>query len=140
MSHDQLPNQREQLTLGQLISELKRVKEQQTDTHGDQATVFYDFNRFTPTTGDSYRGYYEQFALGVSETHAFPGANLDELILHLEKECLGQVFHGWKGGEYVMKTDTPVWIANRGETTDVVPVGVRDLGYQIIIDTQHHEN
>lgn len=125
------------MTLGQLIKELKRTIDSEQPDKG----ILFDFGAAMPTTGDSYRGYYNQFALGYDATQQhFPGTPVTELVKHLEEDCLGKEFHGWKGGEYRMTDLTPVWIANRGETTSTVPVGVRDMGYFTLIDTQYHEH
>lgn len=50
---------KKQLTLGEFIFLLDRINK--------GATVRFDFERFVPTTIDSYRGYYEQLALGFKE-------------------------------------------------------------------------
>lgn len=62
---------------------------------------------------DSYRGYYNQLA--------FPkgSATVSEL-LEDAKNAVGDVFTGYKGGEYIMYRDTEVWVANYSETGDML--------------------
>lgn len=58
--------------------------------------------------GDSYRGYYTDFAL-------YPGnTTVEELQVYLEDSILGKTFEGYKGGDYVMDEDTPIWCADYG--------------------------
>lgn len=60
----------------------------------------------------SYRGYYEDLAFApVSVT------TIGEM-LSSATGAVGQVFHGWKGGEYYMNRDTLCWIAYDGCTVD----------------------
>jgi hypothetical protein len=85
-----------QMTLGKLIERLEAMPPE------------------TPIVGlgdcDSYRGYYSDLAFeptGNSETTAT--ALLDKC-----KGAMGQVFHGYKGGDYVMGALTPLWVAHYG--------------------------
>lgn len=57
----------------------------------------------------SYRGYYCDFAFERGEGTITAAELLTEC-----KEAMGQVFMGYKGGDYVMGAKTPVWIANYG--------------------------
>lgn len=57
----------------------------------------------------SYRGYYADIAFEPS----------NECITAIElrrkvKGCVGQTFHGWKGGDYEMVDATRVWISEVG--------------------------
>lgn len=111
-----------QMRLGELIDALKRQ---------DQAeAVKYDFVHHGPTTLASYRGYYEDLALGYDEKGNYP--TVAELITRLES-AIGEVFTGWKGGDYTMTRDTPVWVANPGESGSTVIVGVEKHLYVTLI-------
>ena len=83
-----------QLTLGALIDQLK--------TMGN-----------TPITGlgelMSYRGYYSDLAFEPVEQAVPASALLADC-----KDAMGQEFTGYKGGEYVMGTNTPLWVAPFG--------------------------
>jgi len=60
----------------------------------------------------SYRGVYEELAFE-------PQANtVVRDMLAEARGALGQVFDGWKGGEYKMYEWTPVHLANRGDTSE----------------------
>lgn len=102
------------LTLGELISALEAFP--------PETSVHFDILYLAPTDFDSYRGYYEFLALGWAE---------DSLpitvgsLLKAAKACVGGVFQGYKGGEYAMWLDTPVFMANYGKTGRRI-VGVTD--------------
>lgn len=85
-----------QLTLGDLIEALSSM---------DPETMV------TPGLGrlDSYRGYYEDLAFAPSELGLTAGQ-----LLELCRAAMGQVFQGYKGGNYVMGATTPLWRAEYG--------------------------
>jgi hypothetical protein len=87
----------EQMTLGELIAALEAMPE------GAMVANLYG--------GDSYRGYYVDFAFARGEGTR-PAADL----LAECKAAMGQVFEGYKGGDYVMGATTPVWVADYGDT------------------------
>lgn len=101
------------MTLGEVIDALKRSE--------PDATVHFDFCYTAPTTVASYRGYYDDLALGWQ-----PATYDDEsktywplvaTILERLQSAVGKRFEGWKGGFYLMDTDTMLWVANPGETS-----------------------
>lgn len=61
----------------------------------------------------SYRGYYSDLAFSRGNGTR-PAADL----LAEAMGCMGQIFSGYKGGEYLMGATTPVWIAEYGECGD----------------------
>ena len=63
----------------------------------------------------SYRGFYEDLALEPVDGPVIAGALCQEL-----KYALGATFTGYKGGEYVMGRDTPLWVAEHGRTGKAV--------------------
>ena len=75
-----------------------------------------------PNGLDSYRGYYDQAAIGV-ECERY-GANVGEFVKLLESR-IGQTMTGYKGGNYTITPDTKVWISNYGECSDTYVTGVR---------------
>ena len=106
------------MTLGELVDALeKRPKKQ---------GVYFDLLWLVPTCLDSYRGYYEQLALGfrVDEN---PRLTVAELLKDCEA-AIGERFQGWKGGEYMMDRDTPIWVANPGNTSEYYISGIDTLG------------
>lgn len=84
-----------QLTLGELIEVLEAMP--------DDAQVA---NLRNP---HSYRGYYSDLAFEQNE-----GSRPTAELLAECKAAMGQVFYGYKGGDYVMGALTPVWVASYG--------------------------
>jgi len=122
----------EQMTLGEMISALQKCDQ--------DATVRFDFGGLHPASMDSYRGYYDQLAIGFESN--LTGSNTGKVGWLLE-QCqfsIEHVFHGYKGGEYQMSLDTPLWVANYGQCHGTAVVGVRDLGYMVIIETAYLDN
>jgi hypothetical protein len=100
-----------QLNLGELIAALQRL---------DQCDeVRIDFAADHPGDLDSYRGYYEDLAIGYSHEECTVGGLLQRL-----KNAVGEVFEGYKGGEYQMNKNTAVWVADYGSTGRAI-TGVR---------------
>lgn len=131
----------DQLTLGELILKLEPIVENQktriSDGKTEEATVVYDFEYLFPTTIDSWRGSYSELALDfVDSKH---GSREKEMkasdFLKMLKETIGEKFTGYKGGEFVMGENTPVWVANYGNSGSTAVIDVVDNGYQIIIIT-----
>jgi len=115
---------KEQLTLGQLIFLLSRCK--------PESTVRYDFARFTPKGLDSYRGYYEQLALGYGEEEITV-----ETLLKICRDKVGATVTGYKGGEFDVGESTHVWMANWGDCHDTAIVGVIDNEWCVILATAY---
>ena len=40
-------------------------------------------------------------------------------LLESAKKCLGEMFTGYKGGSFLMEVDTPIWVSNYGETSQM---------------------
>lgn len=114
-----------QLTLGQFIFLLSRVT--------PDAGVLYDFGSFVPVGIDSYRGYYDQLALGFAEYKEVKASAL----LTACKDAIGATFTGWKGGDFNMGEQTPLWVANRGDAHGTAIVGIVDEDYRAIIETAY---
>lgn len=105
----------EQMTLGQLIEQLEKMNpESGVICSTDTSMVFTSF--------DSYRGYYDDLALGyiTKDYHENDEIHTVKDFLEEAKSCLGKTFYGWKGGKFVMDANTPLWVANSGHTSDFV--------------------
>lgn len=85
-----------QMTLGKLI---KRLKELPKDLLVEGLECPH-----------SYRGYYSDFALERRSEKIKA-----KKLLRICKESMGQVFEGYKGGDFIMYAHTPVWIADYGD-------------------------
>lgn len=71
-------------------------------------------------TLDSYRGYYSDLAFE-------PDAGW-RTVSELLQECrsaVGKAFEGYKGGEYVMDLDTPLWLSPWGEVSGLKLIGLK---------------
>lgn len=113
-----------QMTLRKLIEALER-KDETLD-------VTFDFVHFRPTgNAHSYRGYYEDLALGYeSGSDCCVGTLVRSL-----KSMLGATLTGYKGGNYTMGDDTVVWVANHNESGGTAIVDVVDDDWRVILKT-----
>ena len=84
-----------QMTLGDLISALESLPEgSEVDGIGEP---------------HSYRGYYEDLAF-----KRIRDKRKASEVLSDAKAAMGEVFRGYKGGDYMMGKQTPVWVADYG--------------------------
>lgn len=63
----------------------------------------------SPESAHSYRGYYSDLAFDVTAGPVTVSDFLDQL-----RQALGRTFEGYKGGDFAMKDDTPLWCASYG--------------------------
>lgn len=87
-----------QFTLGTMIEALENM-----DGQGAYVDALCDPH--------SYRGYYCDLAFEPAE-----GRVLVSDLLAVCRSALGEVFEGYKGGDYTMGKSTPVWISYYGST------------------------
>ncbi len=113
-----------QMTLGELIDELSKFK--------PDAWVMFAFGRLRPGYVDSYRGYYNELAIEPDGTDRH--RKVGDLVVEL-KVCIGRKFTGYKGGEYVMGRDTPLWAAKNDQAFQACIVGVTDDNGDALIET-----
>lgn len=97
-----------QMTLGQLIERLESFC---ADSKVERIAAPH-----------SYRGYYCDLAFERGD-----GLMLASDAVKLARSALGEVFEGYKGGEYQMGKLTPVWLAEYGCSGQKI-VAVRDDG------------
>ncbi len=64
------------------------------------------------TNAHSYRGYYSDLAFEPA-----PEMKAGEL-LDVVKGCVGQTYTGWKGGDFFMDEDAPVWLSTEGHSSE----------------------
>jgi hypothetical protein len=127
-----------QLTLGQLIELIERQPLKYTtydEKSEEPKSINFDFGNMRPSGLTSWRGAYEELAICYKEGDSVTA----ESFLKELKEANGKTFHGWKGGEYEMDLDTPLWIANSGHSSDSAPIGIRVGEYSITILTSFCE-
>ena len=148
--HEQVKKQRElrfrdnqQLSLGEFIKELESV-DLKMEHNGEVKEVEFDFGTAFPTQLDSWRGSYDEIALGYkmsgydNNSEHFANTKADKLLEHL-KEAVGKEYEGYKGGDFTMDKNTPVWVANYGHSGNTGVVGVLDAGYKLVIITAYCE-
>lgn len=126
----------DQLTLGEIILKLEAINPKGKDKEPD---VVFDFEYLFPTGIDSWRGAYDELALGFSGYSEGRNPMTISQFLALLKNCYERTFFGYKGGEYTMGKTTPVWVANYGNSGNTVVLDVVDNEYQVILITGYRE-
>lgn len=101
-----------QMTLGKLIAALEVMPE---------GAEVVNLNR-----PHSYRGYYCDLAFERDE-----GTRSASDLLAECKAAIGKVFEGYKGGDYVMKESTPVWVSEYGSCGVKLIAMHEDGGYEV---------
>lgn len=120
------------LTLRSLISQLDKLNE-------PDEKVYFDFGRMYPTEINSYRGYYEDLAIGYTEDYRKNEPQSVAEFLNQLNACLGRSFQGYKGGTYVAGEDSAIWVANWGDTTDTIITEVKVAYSGIFLLTANEE-
>lgn len=127
---------RTQITLGKLIEVLEAIHLRED---GDMKVVVVGAEeeygeQCTLVEPHSYRGYYSDLAFQpqsnavVTAAGAFQHLTV-EAVLILARGSLGHTFTGYKGGDFKMQLDTPLWVARYGCT-----------GHRIMSLTYNHED
>jgi len=116
----------ELMTLGRFIDALEKCD--------PQSNIYFDFCGFVPTEFFSYRGFYDQLALGFDNLQK----NVAD-ILGLAREAVGKSFEGWKGGSFTMSSNTPIWVSLPSACFGTGIFAVKDTGLSVIIMTRHFD-
>ena len=122
----------DQLSLGAIIKKVLPIAERK---EGEDPTVRFDFGNLFPTYIDSWRGSYNELALNYTEDYSKEKPKTITEFLMMLKEAIGKTYTGYKGGEYVMDENTPVWVANYGQSGDTAVIDIIDEDYEVIIIT-----
>lgn len=131
----------EQLTLGECIQQFKvacRAAEMCREEGDRVGEVLFDFGYMVPGELTSYRGRYDELAIGYrhcNDVKADEQYTPQRFLARLER-AVGEVFEGYKGGEYKMVTTTPIWVARPSEVTQTAVVSIGRDGIDIIIVTE----
>jgi len=117
------------MTLGAMISALEPLD--------PSLSIYFDFCGFGPGGFMSYWGYYNHLAVDFKE----PDRPKDTVgnFLRRCKNALGETFEGYKGGDFVMDETTPVWVDRYGHGGGTAIVGIREVGFGVVIDTRFVE-
>lgn len=67
----------------------------------------------------SYRGFYSDLAFESDDTSRTVAD-----VLHECRRAMGQVFEGYKGGDFVMGALTPLWVSSWGVASGQALVGM----------------
>ena len=94
------------VTLGELIEFIDKLP--------SLTTVKFS-NGSYPSSVDSYRGYYSDLAIEPSSKKI----NVEDFLVML-RDSLGKTFMGYKGGDFLMEENTPLWMANYSECGEAV--------------------
>lgn len=80
-----------------------------------------------PGRPHSYRGYYSDLSFSPDEN-----STVGDFLTSC-RASLGQTFQGYKGGDFIMKDDTPLWTASSGNTgLAIIGVSVTADGVSLI--------
>lgn len=90
-----------------------------------EATVAFDFCYLSPTTLNSYRGWYDHLAVAWAPGSHHPWPTVDQFRTGL-RAAVGATFTGWKGGEYVMRAQTPLWVDAYGDASGTGIIAIED--------------
>lgn len=116
-----------QITLGQLIDALK--------TASPTGSVRFDWCDLHPAGLASYRGYYEDLAIGFMCEKWTPIVTVSDFLLECQS-AIGKTFEGYKGGDFEMDRDTVLWVANYGSSTGWAIVGVKVTEFGVTLKTK----
>lgn len=126
--------QLQQYTLGQLIRELEEIKIDPGSKY--EPLVFFDFEYLRPKGVCSWRGSYSELAITFVMDGEFM---LLKKFIEILKDTVGKELTGWKGGEFMMTEDTPVWVSNHGNSGHTGICGVHYDGSNAILLTATFE-
>lgn len=122
-------HRQDQMTLGELIDALRHMPRNEV--------VIFDFGRFVPQELHSYRGYYEDLAIGYAQVEWAAEPKVANVLATL-RAAVGKDFYGWKGGSYTIGSDTPVWVSTaEGDAGNTVIIGVEATDQAVVLKTGH---
>lgn len=120
---DQMERARYHLTLGKLIEKLQTLPQ--------EANVWIDATGLSVADLDSYRGHYCDLALETSKAPMTV-----EALAGLAIGALGEVFQGYKGGNYRMTCDTPLWVSDYGVSSGLAVMDIELVNGDAVIRTR----
>ena len=127
-------NKSPQLSIGTLIEKLSEIPIDQKD---NPPVIIFDFCRSYPTSIDSWRGIYSELALDHNQNYSSKKPMALPDFIEMLKNCDGATFTGYKGGEFTMSLETPIWVDNYGQSTRTAVVGVMNDGYHVVLLTKY---
>jgi len=117
-----------------LMNQISKLKRGEQMTLGELINRLHEFNMEDEicnlSNPHSYRGYYEHLAFEYNPLSYIKV----KYIIEMCEGCIGKVFEGYKGGEYEMNRNTPVWIAKYGYSGEKIIDVTLDSGVISTID------
>jgi len=129
----------DQLSLGQLTAKFETIAAKQKyviEKWGHEAEVVLDFCGLPVIDIGSWRGAYEELAIGFN----CEGDGIDvSAFLAVLVATDGKTLTGYKGGDFLMTKDTPVWVDNYGKCNHEAVIDVVDDEFQVVVVTGKRE-
>lgn len=123
------------MTINGLIRELNRAK--------PDFRVYFSFCNCVPTKIQSWRGIYDDPAIGWQPSgysgHVEEYPTVSSLISELEKAKDGRLYEGWKGGDYSYNGDEILHVDNPGDYTNTEITHIEIKDFEVIIHTQKED-
>jgi hypothetical protein len=110
------------VTLGKMIETLEGFPH-------DAVVKLSDDPDAHPRGAISYRGYYSDLAFEPSSEFTTVAEFLGEC-----KQALDSTFEGYKGGDFRMGADTPLWISEYGVSSGRAIVGARMIDGRAVLE------
>ncbi len=119
----------EQVMLGELVIMLATVS-------NDKLPVVFDDGVWWPVDLDSWRGSYRELALSYTkEEEKWSVA----CVLKVLRAAVGETFEGYKGGDFLMGKNTPIWVATYGNSQGFDRNDNGDYQAVVGVDIREHE-
>ena len=117
---------------------LRDLYERLSELDGD-IQITHENGELVDDTFDSYRGYYRYLALGSKHKERQEPITAEQLMEMIEDAVKpGNYFIGYKGGEFRMTWDTPIWASEYGECSGKGIYGVSDDGVLLTLDAEEY--
>ena len=89
----------------------------------------------------SYRGYHRHAAIGIARGRgANPPAVLVNEMLHGVHQAINNVVYGYKGGEFQLYPEVPVWYADYGDASEQAIVDVQERDGKVVLVSQFYRD
>ena len=129
-------DKRKILTLGELIDVLASFDE--------DLYAFFENGSVPDVIPISYRGYYDQLALGDTGGSYWmknrPKNPTVKNLLKGLKDVNNTVVTGYKGGDYDVNLKTNIWYSNYSFASGIKIVGAVQLNLNVVIETANDES
>lgn len=101
-----------QLMLGEIVLKLESVKNK-------ELPLYIDLMDKRPKGINSWRGRYDELAIQTEDFGQYKGKENPTVLEWIEvlKDVIGKEFYGYKGGDFLMGKNTPVWLAEYGNSS-----------------------